>query len=173
MQKGLQKLIAIVLLGCLLMTTVGYHLVFRVQLHHLKAEMKRNLRNARNRKELTELSFDADQLQQLAWEDEQEFNWKGEWYDVVEKKMVNGRLHVLCIADKKEKKLLENYQENTDKHHKGGLASLVKLIMTSFICTAVDVLYRPQKELTLVFEQFSSRTLFRPTTLFKEPPEVC
>ncbi len=66
------------------MASIGYHLAFRVQIGQLKSAMKRNLRQKTNRKDVVEFAFDQEEVQQIRWEDEAEFSWKGEMYDVVE-----------------------------------------------------------------------------------------
>ena len=47
---------------------------------------------------------------EIYWEEKgKEFMFKGEMYDVVKTKTVNGKVMLYCINDKKEKALVDNY----------------------------------------------------------------
>ena len=43
------------------------------------------------------------------WEGDDEFSYKGDMYDVIEKKETNDKLLVKCISDKKEDALVSKY----------------------------------------------------------------
>ena len=48
--------------------------------------------------------------QNIYWEEDgKEFILNGEMYDVVKRKMINGKEFLYCINDKKEKALIDNY----------------------------------------------------------------
>ena len=54
---------------------------------------------------------------EIYWEEKgEEFLFKGEMYDVVKTKTVNGKVMLYCINDKKEKLLIDNYNQVT-KHN--------------------------------------------------------
>jgi len=87
-----------------------------MQLRQLKQEMKRNIRVLRNSRDLVEFAFDQHAFSNLEWEEENEFCFKGEMYDVVETREVNGKFMLLCIPDKKETQLIHDFQEQTEKN---------------------------------------------------------
>ena len=68
------------------MPLLGYHLVFHVQLAAVKSEMKAFLRNQKEHKELTQIILSKTESHFLHWEDENEFYYRGEMYDVIEMK---------------------------------------------------------------------------------------
>lgn len=169
----MRKITAIAILITFLFATVGYHFAFRIHLNHVKAQIKRSLRRSGSRRGVVELTFTASQAQQLEWEEEHEFRWQSEMYDVIEKRTEGDKVVIRCIADKKEKKLLEDYQNNTEKSQGWGKTSLAKLITASYIKPTITVPIVPQKSLSKNYFSFSSLLCFRPHTIFTPPPDVC
>lgn len=70
------------------------------------------------------------------WEEEDEFSLHGKMYDVIDKKIENGKLVVRCIADEKETELIKKFQQVLEKQFgnraKKRSASLLKIITTPF-----------------------------------------
>ena len=155
------------------MASIGYHLVFRVQIGQLKSAMKRNLRQKTNRKDVVEFAFDQEEVQQIRWEDEAEFSWKGEMYDVVEKREVQGKLYVVCIADKLEKKLLAAYQRSMEHKESPAKTVWIKLMTSHFTIIAGLLLLPDLVILIRRFPQWISRICLRVNAIFTPPPEVC
>ena len=172
-QHPVRKIIAVLLLSCLLIATAGHYLAFRVQLYRLKAEMKRSLRQGRHRKEVLVLCLDAEQARQLRWEDEEEFSWQGEMYDVIEKRVNGSSLRIACIADKKEERLLQAYQQSAEKRGGWGRGLLVKLITTDFIYTSIELPATPQRKVAHRFPDFAAGLVFRPLAVAAAPPRGC
>ena len=61
---------------------------------------------------------------EIYWEEKgEEFLFRGEMYDVVKTKTVNGKVMLYCINDKKEKELVDNYnlvtKQNSSSDKKG------------------------------------------------------
>ena len=108
----MKKISAIILLSCLLCALVGYRLVFEVRLYHLKTEMRLNLKNGLHRENLLSFTFTNTELNSLEWEEESEFRYKGEMFDVVRMTARDGQTQILCIPDFKEEKLLSAYHHS-------------------------------------------------------------
>ena len=54
----------------------------------------------------------------LEWEEKnKEFSLNGEMYDVAKIKIIDGKTHLYCINDKKEKQLLDNLVGAVNKNH--------------------------------------------------------
>src|SRR5689334_11952871 len=103
----MKKIVSSILLLSLFLATVGYHFIFQVKQQNIKEDMeeylsKENIRNA------VELRFSLNELSKLKWENDKEFVYNGELYDVVKKKNVNGSLVIQCIKDKKETHLVND-----------------------------------------------------------------
>ena len=172
-QHPVRKIIAVLLLSSLLITTAGHYLAFRVQLYRLKAEMKRSLRQGRHRKDVLLLCLDAEQARQLRWEDEEEFSWQGELYDVIEKRVDGSKLRITCIADKNEERLLQAYKKSAEKNNGWGKGLLVKLITTDFLYTSIELPLTPQRKVTRRFPDFAAGLVFRPLAVAAAPPRGC
>ena len=167
----MRKITAIALLITLFLAAPGYHLAFRIHLRQLKAEIKRNLRRAGNRKDVMELAFTTSQMRELEWEEEHEFRWNGEMYDVIEKRTEQDKILIRCIADKKEKLLLEEYQKNIEKNQGWGKASLVKLLTANYLIPAISLPAIPQRNLSKNYFSFSSCLCSIPHAILTPPPK--
>lgn len=108
----MKKLIAIVLLLCISVQIWGYHLYFTFQRAFVKSEVKAMLRNKPDEASTTKFAFNTGNKEdrQLMWEDEHEFRYNGEMYDVIEKRTVDGVLQIRCISDKAETALVQHYK---------------------------------------------------------------
>lgn len=113
--------------------------------------MEKSLRNSADIKNAVELRFalsDRSSISKIKWEDEKEFTFNGELYDVIQQKNVNGELIIQCIRDKKETHLVNDYTK-LSKETQGDPASknkstvLLKLITEIFIQTEQPVLSLP------------------------------
>jgi len=165
-----KKIVATVLLCCLILALTGHYFIFCIHLSKIKAEMKKELQHSWSGK-TTVFIFEKKEIGKIEWEDEHEFRLKGEMYDVVDKYYKNDKLIVRCIQDKKEKELLEAYQKLTHKNTESpGQSSLLKLISTHFIATVIDALHKPQKEIKTVFFYFTSPLQKIVLSVLEQPP---
>ena len=64
--------------------------------------MKKALQNDRYNKDVVVLMFTKAEVKELEWEEESEFCFKGDMYDVVEKTEKDNHVIIRCIPDKKE-----------------------------------------------------------------------
>ncbi len=99
----------------------GYWLAGRYQQHAIKKEMRRRIRATVPASETTRFEFPLHNGQpavaSFAWIDKHEFRYNGELYDVVEKKIINGRLYLTCINDTKEKILIKKFTDIARKQN--------------------------------------------------------
>ena len=135
--------------------------------------MKKHLRLNRNREDLQEFIFDVSEARQLQWEDEEEFLWRGEMYDVVSKKMDGEKLVITCIADKDEDRLLNEYQRTTEHNQAGSKSSLVKFTVDNFVQPVSLEEKQYAESLQQSFSELSAELVFRPSTIISPPPKVC
>ena len=128
----MKKVFAAFLVCCFLFVVTGHYFVFLLHVSQVKKEMKEELKGGWIGKTTT-LIFTEKEFASLAWEEEQEFRWKGDMFDVISKSREEGRILVHCIPDKKETELLEAYQHWL-KAEKGSTrsSSLLKLFYSAF-----------------------------------------
>lgn len=94
----------------------GYYIV----LHHLQSAEKETIKQKIfaqvSEKELQVVSL-TDNKHEIFWEEEgKEFLFRGDWYDVVKTKCIDGKIILYCINDKKEAQLVAKYNSIT-KHN--------------------------------------------------------
>lgn len=167
----MQKLVAILLFTCLGFTLLGYHLVFSFQLASVKSEMKAFLLSQKENKDIVELSLNTEESKELFWENEHEFRYKQEMYDVIEKKVDGEMVVIRCISDKKETHILNEYQKNNRKNPSN--SKVVQLITAHFVIPADHSLKLPERVVNNYFKDYSSRLQNIAPTVILPPPDVC
>jgi hypothetical protein len=82
--------------------------------------MKKLVRQGHNQNEKAFVFYLSDReiLQKLNWEGNDEFSFNGQMYDVVEKKIEDGKIMIRCIADKKETALVNKLNDNSSDNEK-------------------------------------------------------
>jgi len=107
--------------------------------------MKKFLRLQSYVEDETVFTFSVDNkkaLAQLEWEGDDEFMLRGEMYDVIEKKVVDGKLIIRCISDKKETALLKKFEKLSDENNsRNRFALLLKLVSSSYIVSLNEELF--------------------------------
>ena len=150
---------------------MGYHLVFHVQLAAVKSEIKAFLRNQKDHKELKQIILSKTESHLLHWEDENEFRYRGEMYDVIEMKSTADTVIFHCIADEKETALFNQYQKNNKRNGSGSF--IFQLITAPYILPTDHLLKQPEKVIQSHFTDDSPSLKNPPSTVPQPPPNVC
>jgi hypothetical protein len=168
-----KRIVAIILLSCLFLTILGYHIVFRIHLSEIRAEMKQRLRYSSSKDALV-LVLDKEESSQVEWENKHEFRYQNEMYDVIDQRREGSHLVIRCIPDEKEKELLEAYEKIAQKNNNSpAQTSLIKLITAPFIVSVSESLNQPQKEIQKDYFFFTAQLPANGGRAFKHPPKVC
>jgi len=165
-----KKLTSILLLLCLFLVLFGYHLVFYFQVAAAKTEMMAFLKNQEGHKDVVQFCFDNSEAKQLVWEEEHEFRFNGEMYDVVEKEQKDGRLIIRCIADTKETTLIKDYLRNNRRRNS---TAFIQLITIPFVLSFEHAINPPQKIISKNFFEPSYLLTDRSPLILVPPPDVC
>lgn len=170
----MRKLIAILFLAAIYFTLSGYHFIFRYQLGRAKTEMKTFLRHQRQYKDVIELSFDENELAHLEWENDHEFRYSGDMYDVIEITELPGKMVIRCISDRRETALLEQYKKAMQRTSvPGPLSALVKLVTAQYLLTADFPLHTPGKILKKYSSHFAAFLSDGVQGILTPPPKFC
>ena len=111
----LKKLSLILIVAVLACSQVGYYFIARHQQQEQKEAIREKIFGQLKENELEMISITADQ--NIYWEENgKEFLLNGHMYDVVKTKAVNGKTVFLCINDRKEKALVDNYNSITKQN---------------------------------------------------------
>ena len=155
----LKKLIVICLLVCFLLNITGYHIIFYLRQEQIKTEMRVAIRMRTYSEDETDFVFllnDKQSMKQLNWEGDDEFSYKGEMYDVIEKKIEDARpndpvgqakLIIRSIADKQETALLDKVKDHWNQNEKSNKVAdeLFQLLQSLFHSSKAEelVLIKP------------------------------
>lgn len=95
----------------------GYYALMRYKEKNQEHEMKEAILHSLKDEELIKISF-TENSAYIIWEDDhqKEFTLQGELYDVVRSSHENGRFYLYCINDKKEKELIDQYNDQTKQN---------------------------------------------------------
>ncbi|MBO9684581.1 MAG: hypothetical protein J7502_18255 [Flavisolibacter sp.] len=133
--------------------------------------MKAFLKDQKTHKDVVQISFTDEELGQLEWEGDDEFCFQGEMYDVIQKERNGNKTIILCIPDKKETALLNEYQR-THKRNVSHSAT-VQLFSIQFVLPDDCSLQQPQKTIEK-YPVHHSFSLQNPaSTVILPPPDVC
>ncbi len=111
----MRKLLASLLILCVLYQCAGYLLVFEANFRLCRKEMKRAIKAGLNEKELHHFELSTHEYDQLNWHDQHEFEWKGVMYDIVRSKTIRGTIHISCVNDKQESMLFAHLNDHIDR----------------------------------------------------------
>jgi hypothetical protein len=166
-----KKIAALFMLLLLFFLCTGYHFLFHVRLQGIKSEMKAYLRGLKDHPDIVTFHFDFQQAQSLNWEEEREFTYKGERYDVIEKHVEGNSLLISCVPDKKESQLIEQYRTtHRDRDHSG---FLIKLMASGFILPALTESSLSVIQVKQLHLSFTAALPFHQGSIETPPPQVC
>jgi hypothetical protein len=112
----------------------------------------------------------------LKWEDEDEFEFAGNMYDVIGKSVKGDTLIIHCLKDEKENALLKSFEDLQDSQSRDGKnksASLLQFFGSLYVTTELDsvpVIITP--ELTS-FNCYNPLLLNRSSEIITPPPKNC
>ncbi len=115
----MKKYFSILLIVVFLLNAIGVAVYFPVQKFLIKKEIKKNLPE----KALFSITLNSNNKHELNWEDDDEFHYKGDLYDVLKKKENHdGSTTFFCVNDSKENALFVNMDKLIkEKSSKGNL----------------------------------------------------
>ena len=172
----MKKLIVIFLSLCFLLNITGYQAIFYLRQQEIKAEMREAIRMQAYSEHETDFSFsvnDRHRMDQLDWEGKDEFCFNGEMYDVIEKKIENGKVIIRAIADQRETALLNKAKDQWNQSEKSNRAAdeLFQVLQSLFYASKTDevVYIKPSKDkIFFISPQLPTRVKQIPT-----PPPRC
>ena len=108
----------------------------------------------------------------VEWENESEFRYNNEMYDVIEKNADGHQKIIRCISDKKETALLKAFQKATKQSSKQKTNLLSKLISIQFVPaketqTTIDFL-----SASISYSHLSLSLLEQSKDILKPPPQI-
>lgn len=116
----MKRFVALIFLFLYLYNFAGYLAVFSVLQYRIKKEVKHRLLSALPASQLTHLSFPLqkgdDQKHSIQWIEKDEFRYEGKMYDVVRMVADDDSMHIFCVRDDQEEKLLADLGLHVRRH---------------------------------------------------------
>lgn len=128
------------------------------------------LKNAKQHQDVVEFFFSNNELENASWENDHEFSYYDEMYDVIEKKTVGDRLLVRCISDDKETQLVKDFQKS---NHRRSNEAMIQLITAPFVLPENQMIKQPEIILNKFFGESSFSLHQIAASIFIPPPDVC
>ncbi len=108
----MRKIVPIVLLACLIAPFLGSYIWVQIKQSQIRKEVKWKMIAGIDKKELVYMSFSIkDSQEKLNWKHSKEFEFKGEWYDVVEQEIIGDSIHYYLWWDHEETQLNKQLNE--------------------------------------------------------------
>lgn len=121
MFRPLKKLLAYIVLILFTYNLAGYYVVFKGWQKGIRSQIKEQIRHDSKLSDIEVLTFSKADLKQkriaLEWEKEDEFRFNGNMYDVVSRNESSDSITFTCINDRKEKKLIDQFQAFVNQQH--------------------------------------------------------
>jgi hypothetical protein len=96
---------------------VSFFFIFKVQQSLVRHEIKQFIKQGVPENELTLITVTSENENQLEWQRNNEFRYKGIMYDIVKKEIVNETTKIFyCVTDTQETKLFVNLEEQVKKN---------------------------------------------------------
>jgi hypothetical protein len=168
----MKKLLAILTFICLLLLICGHAFLFTIKRAEIKADVRKELLAYPNENLLT-LHFTPDEIKNLSWENDNEFEYEGKMYDVVKKEMNKAFITILCMADEKETILIDNYlkaQQHSSQHSSS--TTLLKLLSQQYVMSFSSEILPPVLIAKKNFPSYLTSLHFAETTIVVPPPKA-
>lgn len=113
----MKKIAILFLLSIFLFNTVGYFIAFKSVQYEIKSEVLSEIKQDINNKELTPVTINKNNLQDIEWlESGEEMRYNDQLYDIVKSTETSSTITYYCIADTKEESLFTNLDEHIRTH---------------------------------------------------------
>ncbi|MEI8201801.1 MAG: hypothetical protein WCH34_02240 [Bacteroidota bacterium] len=137
----LNQFIALSLLGVFLFYISGYYVAFGLFRHIIRVEAEQNMIKSLKYQDLQAFSFNQTLNHDFVWtENNKEFSFKGELFDVVKIISYQGEFQYLCLHDKKESVLMASFSKMLEKDFWGNrtakhpVSKIIELLTLDSFC---------------------------------------
>ncbi len=100
---------AIILVCFFLFDALGYYFLFENKMLAAKSEAEEVMHDGIPQRDLTTIVFSAEAAARLSWNDDHEFFYNHELYDVVNVKQTGNRIIYTCYHDENERSIISDY----------------------------------------------------------------
>ncbi|MCK6649467.1 MAG: hypothetical protein L6Q66_07415 [Bacteroidia bacterium] len=125
----MKRTIAILLFFVFTFNIAGVIVVFKLQQFSIRREIKRQIKRGVSDEELHVIIVNTENSEELSWQKENEFIYKGAMYDIVKKEtLADSSIAYYCINDKQETELFAHLDEliRKDMDHRSPVGKTAK-----------------------------------------------
>jgi len=163
----LKRFISFILLFVFIYNIGGYYIWFKLEQYNIQSE----IRNDSHKKALTLISIPLNDKSCITWtEENKEFIYHGEMYDIVKTKIINNVKYYYCINDKKEKQLITDFIKK-DSLQKKSENILQKVINNKYQTQPLKLIFYNQS-IKLHFCMISSNYISNINDIHSPPPKT-
>jgi hypothetical protein len=174
-----KKAFSFVLLAIFLFNIVGYFVAFKIVQHQVRSEVKTAIKQTLTANQLTVIEIHKTEQIQLIWEEQnKEFYYKGELYDIVKTEKKTESTTYYCINDEQEEKLFANLEEHVNNYISGNHLSkknsskknhpdLIKLYLSNKLSATPEI-----KGQTAIFNTYPLFYTSACVEISSPPPEI-
>ena len=160
------------------MQVMGYYFVFRSRQLEIKKQMRSYLlANPENSNLITfEYSIPDNTNDKLQWENENEFSYQGNMYDVLDRRSGHDKIVIRCIEDRNETSLLKTFEEllrRQSSSSKSPFASLLQFDISLYVITDITILTPPDDSISLFFCNYNLLLPEHSPEILTPPPQDC
>ena len=122
----------------------GVYLYWRAEIQHIRESVKKRLLENFNESDLFCLRLATKDAARLRWKDAEEFEYQGQWYDVVKSAVGADSLYYWCLHDQKETEFRQKLRQTVafilqhDASHRQSQTQLLAFYKTLF-CHSGDL----------------------------------
>lgn len=129
---------------------MGYFIAFQLSRQQIREEIRADIQNGFIDHSLSTIVISNSQSNNIIWTDDNEFEFKGERYDIVTKKENGSQTTYYCLNDSKESILFSNLdlhikshvfdtKSNKNSNSKFGPDNIVKIVPTNVFSLNTDI----------------------------------
>jgi hypothetical protein len=162
------------------MQVMGYYLVFRLRQLEVKSEVRIYLKSNTDDKHLTHFNFtikDGHVLdKRFIWEEDNEFEFAGKMYDVIEQTIKGNKLMLRCLEDQKETDLIKTFgqfQKSQSQNGKSKSISLLHFFGSLYVVTEITSLPSLTGQALASYLDYHSPLIDRSREILTPPPKNC
>ena len=175
-----RKTFTLFLLLIILVQVIGYYFAFRLRQVEVRREVYSYLKSHTSDKNLTHFQLRLINGQftdeRFSWENENEFEFAGKMYDVIERTVTGNNVVLHCLEDKKETELVKAFEEtqrSQTQQSKNRTASLLQILSIMYLPVQVESVSPDSISAQHIFISYSSSVIERATDILTPPPQDC
>ena len=176
----MRKTFTLFLLSIILVQVIGYYFAFRLRQAEVRTEVYAYLKSHTNDTNLTHFQLQLHNGEftdeRFAWENENEFEFAGKMYDVIERKVKGDNVVLHCLEDKKETELVKAFEEaqrSQSQQSKTRTASLLQMLSILYLPAQSESVSPAPITIQQTFISYTSTIIERAADILTPPPQDC